>query len=97
MPAGMRVLLPGRARDADVATSAPASVAPAAPEPTASVHVVHAGDTLWNIAQRRHVRLADLLRWNRLGRDATLHLGQRLRLRDTETAETGAVGAVGAR
>ena len=45
-----------------------------------SLHIVHAGDTLWSIAHRAGVRIADLLSWNGLHSDATLHLGQRLRL-----------------
>jgi membrane-bound lytic murein transglycosylase D len=56
-----------------------------------STHVVHAGDTLWGIAQRARVRMEDLLSWNGLHRDATLHLGQRLHLQAPESAAVAGV------
>jgi len=42
--------------------------------------VVHAGDTLWDIARRYGLHVDDLLRWNGLPRNARLHLGQQLLL-----------------
>ena len=42
--------------------------------------VVHAGDTLWDIARRYGLHVDDLLRWNGLTRNTTLRLGQRLLL-----------------
>ncbi|MEZ4652928.1 MAG: LysM domain-containing protein [Candidatus Eisenbacteria bacterium] len=38
------------------------------------------GDTLWNIAQRQHVSVSDLRRWNKIGRKGTIYPGQVLRL-----------------
>jgi membrane-bound lytic murein transglycosylase D len=95
LPAGTRLMLPGRGSDAAVfavaasvasvtATSAtatrspsPAPIAVAAGEGTCTVH---AGDTLSQIAQRYGVRMDDLVHWNRLTRNATLRLGQKLML-----------------
>jgi membrane-bound lytic murein transglycosylase D len=54
------------------------------PSPSSSVskakrvHVVRRGDSLWRIAQRYGVRLADLLAWNDLGSAARIYPGQRL-------------------
>ncbi|HET7797853.1 MAG TPA: LysM domain-containing protein, partial [Nevskia sp.] len=45
-----------------------------------SMVVVHAGDTLWDIARRYGLHVDDLLRWNGLPRNAKLHLGQQLLL-----------------
>jgi LysM repeat protein len=85
------VLVPGHADAAHV----PVAIAKAqAIVERASLHIVHAGDTLWSIARGAGVRLADLLYWNGLHGDATLHLGQRLRLQAPEsTASTAAAGA----
>jgi len=44
----------------------------------AKTHTVQRGDSLWRIAQRYRVSVADLTRWNRIARDALLHPGQRL-------------------
>lgn len=43
-------------------------------------HRVAAGDSLWEIAKRYRVRLADLIRWNHLNKRSMLRIGQRLRL-----------------
>jgi membrane-bound lytic murein transglycosylase D len=78
---GTHVLLPGPSRDTDLVTAVPVPPAAlaAALESPGSV-VVHAGDTLWDIAHRYGLHVDDLLRWNGLARDATLRLGQRLLL-----------------
>ncbi len=41
---------------------------------------VRRGDSLWKIARRYHVKVADIQRWNRLGRRTALKPGQRLKL-----------------
>jgi len=41
---------------------------------------VRGGDSLWSIAQRFHVSVSDLCRWNGLRRDGILSLGRRLRI-----------------
>lgn len=51
-----------------------------APAPAAREHVVRAGDSLWTIAREHDVSVADLARWNDLGKSATLHPGVRLRI-----------------
>jgi membrane-bound lytic murein transglycosylase D len=79
LPAGRRVLLPGRG-DGPAKTEAHRESVTARATAAPAVHVVRSGETLWNIARNEHVRLDDLLRWNKLQRTATLHRGQRLRL-----------------
>lgn len=41
-------------------------------------HKVRRGDTLWDIAQRYGVKVAQISRWNQISRSRTLHLGQQL-------------------
>ena len=85
LQAGTRVLVPGHADE----RHAPAAIAKVQNIiERSSMHVVHAGDTLWNIAQRTRVRLADLLAWNALHANATLHPGQQLRLQAPESVST---------
>jgi len=52
--------------------------------------VVHAGDTLWDIAHRYGLHVDDLLRWNRLPPRTTLRLGQRLLLNEPAARSPGA-------
>jgi membrane-bound lytic murein transglycosylase D len=72
--------------DPEAAASAPSSdrgiaaATPAETTPGQREHRVRSGETLGAIAQRYRVRLADLLRWNRLDVRALIHPGQRLRL-----------------
>ena len=77
LPAGTRLLLPGRAATHD-------AVVEVKPEPAmhaaAGTRRVQPGDTLWSIAHANGVSLQELMRWNGLNRASTLHLGQRLRL-----------------
>ena len=44
------------------------------------VHEVRQGESLWTIARRHGLALADLLRWNGLDADAVIRPGQRIRL-----------------
>ena len=75
LPAGTHLLLPGPPKDSELAAAV------AAPSPTAPGSVVvHAGDTLWDIARRFGLHVNDLVAWNGIGRDTTLHLGQHLLL-----------------
>jgi len=83
--AGTRVLVPGHA-DERRASATIAKVEDMIGR--SSLHIVRAGDTLWNVAHRAGVRLADLLSWNGLRDNATLHLGQRLRLQAPESVST---------
>jgi LysM repeat protein len=89
---GMHLLLPGRT-DSAVAQDLPARTPP---ETSSGSLTVRAGDTLSSIAHRHGVRVDDLLRWNGLSRTATLRLGQRLRLSDSEHALGGAATAAAA-
>jgi len=54
------------------------------PELPPDTVLVHAGDTLWSIAHRYGLRVADLEHWNRLKPSSMLHLGQRLHLTEPE-------------
>jgi len=70
----------GLARKAGDAEPAPAPVpAPAARDATRS-HTVRQGESAWSIARRHGIPLERLLRLNRLGRDAVLRPGMKLRL-----------------
>ena len=84
---GTRVLVPGRGAGAAVI----ATLAHAAEN--AEAHVVRAGDSLWSIARTAHVALSDLLHWNGLSRDSTLHLGQRVRLQAPDHGGAAATAA----
>ena len=48
--------------------------------PRAATYVVQAGDTLYAIAWRNNLDWRELARWNGLGEDARIAVGQRLRL-----------------
>jgi lipoprotein NlpD len=50
---------------------------PAPPE----FHTVRAGDTLYSIAVRHGLDYRELARWNGIGRDYRIYVGQRIRLR----------------
>lgn len=45
-----------------------------------AIHRVVSGDSLWTIARRYRVKLADLMRWNGLSTRSVLRLGQEIRL-----------------
>jgi membrane-bound lytic murein transglycosylase D len=89
LPAGARLLVPGHADKGYIGASI-AKVEDVVEK--SSTHIVRAGDTLWSIAHGARVHLADLLRWNGLRADATLRLGQHLRLATQETAGSSATG-----
>lgn len=73
---GTQVLLPGPGKTPSRSIHDPAAIA----SRTARHHVVRSGDTLSAIAQRAHLSLNDLCRWNGLDRHAILKPGRRLRL-----------------
>lgn len=60
--------------------SAGRRVVPPAPAPAGGWHTVRRGESLWVISQRYGVRLSDLRRWNGIGTEAVLRVGQRLRV-----------------
>ena len=78
---GQNLVIPaGRERVShyDVA-QASHSTAPAHHTKTVA-HRVRSGDTLWGVAHRYGVSVAQLARWNGLSKHATLHPGQKLRV-----------------
>ena len=78
---GQRLAVPRSAAQhrADVARARAAAAARAAAIRRAT-YVVRSGDTLSSIAAHRHVRLASLLKANRLSLRSVIHPGQRLRI-----------------
>ena len=90
LPSGTRLMLPGRGTEAPssiaaatpVAAARQAAIAIQTASPAAATKegtcTVRSGDTLWDIANRYGVRMEDLLHWDRLSRNATLRLGQKL-------------------
>ncbi len=89
LPAGTQLLLPKRGASTVTLVKAELPAAPAAVAPNADgsgTCTVHSGDTLWDIARRYGVRVEDLLQWNRLPRNTTLRLGQRLLLGEPQRA-----------
>lgn len=52
-----------------------------APEPEPVRYTVRSGDSLWLIARRMNVSLADLMRWNGLNENSVLRPGQVLNIR----------------
>jgi membrane-bound lytic murein transglycosylase D len=85
---GTRLLLPGHAEDTDSAVADPAPVADDVRVEPPETLVVHAGDTLWEIARRYGLHVDDLLRWNGLARNARLRLGQHLLLNEPAATPT---------
>jgi membrane-bound lytic murein transglycosylase D len=57
-----------------------AAVTMTAPPEEMIEYRVKSGDSLWRIARRHDVRVADLRRWNRLPTDGKLQPGQALRI-----------------
>lgn len=51
------------------------------PQVTSTRYTVRNGDSLWTIARRHQVRLADLMRWNDLNENSILRPGQILTIR----------------
>jgi membrane-bound lytic murein transglycosylase D len=90
IPAGKHVLLPGAGA---AVTQIPIEMPKAS---TASaVHVVARGDTPWSVARNAHIRVDDLMRWNKLTHNATLHLGQRLHLQNPDGAAVASTASGG--
>ncbi len=52
------------------------------------LHRVTRGDTLWDIARRYRVTTDQLIRWNKLKRNAVLHPGQQLRIGPTTSSNS---------
>jgi membrane-bound lytic murein transglycosylase D len=57
-----------------------------APAPSAGVHVVQAGDTVWRIAKRYGISAKQVVTWNGLDRPDRIFPGERLRVSALSTA-----------
>jgi membrane-bound lytic murein transglycosylase D len=86
LPPGTHVLVPGRGAGAAAVVATLGYTLE-----NAGTHIVRAGDTLWGIARSARVALSDLLHWNGLSRNATLRLGQRLRLQAPDQGGAAAI------
>ncbi len=63
---------------------------------TAATYQVRSGDSLWRIANRHRMSVAELAEWNNLSTDDVLRPGQTLRLQPTAVAMQGASESVNA-
>jgi LysM repeat protein len=80
---GEKLWVRGEARAPPAVASAPAPVsAPAPLGPAASSYKLRDGDNLWMVAKKLNVKVADLMRWNRLDEDSVLQPGQVLKVGD---------------
>jgi membrane-bound lytic murein transglycosylase D len=63
------------------------------------VHHVKPGESLWSIAHRYDVNVADLMQWNGLSSHNVLHVGQKLTIRPHHTGslDTASAAGVGSR
>jgi membrane-bound lytic murein transglycosylase D len=71
--------------DKSVATQPPSPLlsAPSASEAgsaSSTTYKLREGDNLWAVAQRFHVKMADLARWNAIDPDDVVHPGQELKV-----------------
>ncbi len=80
--------VPGTSASASVASEPPSSTR--ARPPASGIYRVRQGDSLWKIARRFGVTVADLKRWNRL-KSNTLRPGQRLVVTPPDSAPASSV------
>jgi len=59
------------------------------------VHHVKPGESLWSIARRYGVKVADLLQWNGLSSTHVLHVGQKLTIRPHHSGSLDTAAAAG--
>jgi membrane-bound lytic murein transglycosylase D len=90
---GQKIWVRGNAGGAVASSTEPEVVAPQTPatqssaasasEPSSSApttYKLREGDNLWAVAQRFHLKVSDLARWNAIDPDDVIHPGQELRL-----------------
>ncbi|MEX0738434.1 MAG: LysM peptidoglycan-binding domain-containing protein [Pseudohongiella sp.] len=79
--AGDSLLIPRAYRAGEPLPSPSVVLAAANSQPVpAGQYTVRSGDSLWKIANRYRLTVAELARWNNIETDSVLRLGQRLRL-----------------
>ncbi len=59
------------------------------------VHHVRPGESLWSIAHRYDVKVAELMQWNGLNSHAVLHIGQKITIRPHHATTTDTASASG--
>ncbi|HVC38051.1 MAG TPA: LysM peptidoglycan-binding domain-containing protein [Gammaproteobacteria bacterium] len=59
------------------------------------VHHVRQGESLWSIARRYDVKVAELIQWNMLGRHQVLRVGQKLTIRSRRARALDTASATG--
>jgi membrane-bound lytic murein transglycosylase D len=79
--AGDSLLIPRAYNEGDLLSSIQLAAGNQSPIP-AGIYTVRSGDSLWGIANRYQLTVAELLRWNQLSAEAVLQPGQRLMLQD---------------
>ena len=79
--AGDSLLIPRAYREGDLLPSIQLAAGNQSPIP-AGIYTVRSGDSLWGIANRYRLTVAELLRWNQLNAESVLQPGQRLMLQD---------------
>lgn len=94
-PAGVRYS-PTRPATADgVSGPAPIAMTPSAPEPAPTVsYTVVKGDSLWSVAKKHGLTVAELARANNLSNNASLRLSQNLVIPSAAVVTPSALGAM---
>ncbi len=92
---GQRLAIPGAYPAAPAPQPIATSPAPAQPVPTQAAHVVESGDTVYSIARRYQVDMADLVRLNGISASYNISPGQRLLLPGQALAVAGLLAATG--
>ncbi|WP_313332812.1 LysM peptidoglycan-binding domain-containing protein, partial [Pseudomonas oryzihabitans] len=87
LSAGRELMIPRRETGK---TTTPLETIAVAEEPVVRTYKVRTGDSLWSIARANEVELADLKRWNDLGKRG-LKVGETLKLHGTGSSSASAV------
>lgn len=84
---GQHLLVPVAARNPVSYQAGPFRNAAAQHTDDTVTHTVARGDSLWSIARRHHVKVGQIIKWNRLDRGADIRPGQKLVLHTRDSAK----------